>query len=176
MTARPNQMDQETSTVAVPQFIPMSAADLDAVTTLERQIYAHPWTRGNFADSLAAGYSAWLMHVRGALVGYALMTLVVDEAQLLNISVMPQQQHLGLGSALLQHLLVVAGDYGATRIYLEVRRSNQAALAFYRRHDFVAVGERQAYYPADQGREDALVLARDVASGQVASELSGLRA
>ena len=151
------------------QFVPMRSDDLDAVAALEALIYPYPWTRGNFADSLAAGYSAWLMLADGALAGYALMTLVLDEAQLLNISVVQQKQRAGLGSRLLQHLFVVARSHGATRIYLEVRRSNVAALEFYHRHEFAAIGERRAYYPADRGREDAIVLARNLNVAQAAA-------
>ncbi len=145
-----------------PQFAPMRTVDLDEVTALERRIYAFPWTRGNFSDSLESGYSAWLMKVDGVLIGYAVMMQAHDEAQLLNISIAPERRRAGLGSALLHHLVAVAQERGAGRMVLEVRSSNVPGLAFYRRHGYKRIGERRGYYPAEHGREDALVLAREL--------------
>ncbi len=136
----------------------MGAADLDAVMALENRVYPFPWTRGNFSDSLASGYSAWLIKVSGSLVGYAVMMQAHDEAQLLNLSIAPERRRSGFGSALLAHLLAQARSCGATRMLLEVRRSNDPALALYQHHGFAQIGERRDYYPAQQGREDALVL------------------
>ncbi len=141
------------------QFLPMRREDIDAVVAIESRIYPFPWTQGNFSDSLNAGYSAWLMREGGTLTGYALMMLVADEVQLLNIGVVPERQGRGLGAELLDHLCLVARRHGATRMFLEVRPSNLAALALYRRHGFAEVGVRRGYYPAQVGREDALVLA-----------------
>jgi len=143
-----------------PEFVPMQSGDLDAVLAAERRIYAFPWTRGNFDDSLASGYGAWLMLDGASLLGYAVMMLVLDEAHLLNISIVPERQRAGMGSTLLEQLLAEAAGRGALRMFLEVRPSNLAARAFYLRHGFVQVGERPAYYPAHQGREAALVLER----------------
>jgi len=145
------------------QFTPMRDTDLDQVMALERRIYAFPWTRGNFSDSIASGYSAWLMKEGGVLIGYAVMLLVHDEVQLLNISVAPECRRVGFGTTLLRHLAAMAQARGAKRMFLEVRPSNAAGLALYRRQGFARIGERRAYYPAAQGREDALVLAKDLA-------------
>jgi len=144
------------------RFAPMRDADLDRVAALERRIYAFPWTRGNFADSLASGYSAWLLLENGALAGYAVMMVAPDEAQLLNISVAPECRRAGYGTALLLHLAAQARAHGATRLLLEVRPSNVAGLALYQRQGFLRIGERRGYYPAALGREDALVLAKDL--------------
>lgn len=139
-------------------IVPMQGADVTPVLALERQIYAFPWTRGNFTDSLAAGYSAWLLRRNDELAAYAVMMQAGDEAQLLNISVAPAQQRAGLGSTLFAHLRAVAAAAGGERLFLEVRRSNAAALSFYARHGFATIGERRAYYAAAGGREDALVM------------------
>ena len=144
------------------RLAPMQAEDIDAVSLIERRIYPFPWTRGNFADSLNSGYSAWLMREAGQVIGYGLMMLVQDEVQLLNIAIVPERRRQGLGDALLEHLSLVARRHGATRMFLEVRSSNAPALALYRRHGFAAIGVRRGYYPAHQGREDALVLAKDL--------------
>ena len=143
-----------------PEFVPMQSGDLDAVLAAERRIYAFPWTRGNFDDSLASGYGAWLMLDGASLLGYAVMMLVLDEAHLLNISIIPEQQHSGRGSAMLKYLLDFATEREVVRMLLEVRPSNASALAFYKHHGFVQVGERPDYYPARQGRETAWVLER----------------
>jgi [ribosomal protein S18]-alanine N-acetyltransferase len=145
-----------------PQFATMSGADLDEVLALEARIHPFPWTRGNFGDSLESGHSAWLMKQGGVLIGYAVMMQAADEAQLLNISIAPERRREGHGSALLLHLFAVARQSGAHRMFLEVRSSNASGLALYRRHGFTPIGERRGYYPAQQGREDALVLAREL--------------
>ena len=144
------------------EFVPMAMADVERVAREEAAIYEFPWTFGNFADSLAAGYSSWVAREAGRLVGYAVMMLVIDEAHLLNISVLPELQRRGRGSALLHHLFGVARGHGATRIFLEVRPSNDSGRALYARHGFATVGERRGYYPAKSGREHAIVMARDL--------------
>ncbi|MFA7282124.1 MAG: ribosomal protein S18-alanine N-acetyltransferase [Sterolibacterium sp.] len=143
-----------------PEFSTMQFGDLDAVMAIERRIYEFPWTRGNFEDSLTSGYGAWLMREGASLIGYAVMMLVLDEAHLLNISIIPERQRSGMGSAMLNHLLDYAVEHGVVRMLLEVRPSNVSGLAFYKHHGFVQVGERPGYYPARHGRETAWVLGR----------------
>lgn len=141
------------------EFVPMGEADLDWVAENEARLHVSPWTRGNFADALAAGYICRIMRLEGRRVAYAVMLMVLDEAHLLNISVVRPAQGVGLGSALLLHLFDEARRVGATQCFLEVRPSNAAALALYRRHGFVSIGRRKHYYPAAGGsREDALVM------------------
>jgi ribosomal-protein-alanine N-acetyltransferase len=140
----------------------MTADDLAAVVAAEQRIHRFPWTPGNFADSLAAGYEAWLQHADGALVAFAVLMPVVDEAHLLNISVVPERQRSGLGRALLEFLCARARQNGMARMLLEVRPSNGNAIAFYQRFDFVEIGRRRGYYPAPEGREDALVMAKQL--------------
>jgi ribosomal-protein-alanine N-acetyltransferase len=138
----------------------MTEADLDAVAAAEACIYRFPWSRDNFADSLAAGHGAWLAREDGRMIGYSVMMQVVDEVHLLNISVLPESQRAGRGSALLIHLLDSARRQAAIRMLLEVRPGNISGLGFYRRHGFTEIGRRRDYYPAHEGREDAIVMAR----------------
>lgn len=147
---------------AASAYVPMTADDLAAVVAAEQRIHRFPWTPGNFADSLAAGYEAWLQHADNALVAFAVLMPVVDEAHLLNISVVPERQRSGLGRALLEFLCARARQNGMTRMLLEVRPSNGNAIAFYQRFDFVEIGRRRGYYPAPEGREDALVMAKQL--------------
>lgn len=141
----------------------MSEADLPWVLENEQELHPFPWTRGNFADCLTAGYSAWVMHHADRPVGYAVMLTVLDEAHLLNISIARPAQRKGFGSLLLQYLFAVARRLGSTQFFLEVRPSNASAQALYARHAFIAVGRRRHYYPAADGmREDAIVMRRDL--------------
>lgn len=141
----------------------MGEEDLAWVVENEQELHAFPWTEGNFGDSLRAGYSAWIMWREQERVGYAVLLTVIDEAHLLNISVARGAQRAGAGSALLQYLFSQARRLGATQFFLEVRPSNDAAIALYHRHGFVSVGRRKNYYPAPGGkREDAVVMRREL--------------
>jgi ribosomal-protein-alanine N-acetyltransferase len=137
---------------------PLTVADLDAVDAIERSIYEFPWTLGNFRDSIAAGYSCWALHGADGLMGYAVMMLGAGEAHLLNLSIAAPCQRRGLASRLLEHLISAARDYGARLMFLEVRPSNDGARRLYAGYGFRQVGTRRGYYPAREGREDALVL------------------
>lgn len=145
------------------EMLPMNANDLDDVLAIESAVYPFPWTRGNFADSLAAGYSAWVCRIGGELVGYAVIMMVLDEAHLLNISVDQSRHGMGFGARLLRHAMSVARTLGARMLLLEVRPSNERALQLYKHFGFVRIGVRKAYYPAHEGREDALVLTHALA-------------
>lgn len=147
---------------SAPILEPMREADLDEVMQIENAIYSHPWTRGNFADSIRAGYACMTWRLDGELVGYFVLLAAAGEAHLLNLSIGPRWQRSGRGSALLGEASTVARERGASNIFLEVRPSNTAGLALYRRFGFRKIAVRRDYYPAHDGREDALVLSRDL--------------
>ena len=140
------------------QLRPMQNEDLDAVMAIEPTIYSHPWTRGNFADSLNSGYSCWVLLLNNHIAGYALMMLALDEAHLLNMSVVKHHQKQGWGRFLLEHMLDKAKQYQATNMFLEVRPSNVAAIALYENMGFNEMAVRRGYYPALNGREDAILM------------------
>lgn len=146
----------------------MSITDLDEVVAMELRSYPFPWTYGVFVDSLNAGYRAWVVRESGdesgAIVGYALMMVVLDEVHLLNITVAPERQGQGLGRTMLTHALNDAGSLGCQFMFLEVRPSNTNALEMYRRFGFIVIGERRGYYPAPLGREDAIVMSCEIAT------------
>ncbi|MBX9812235.1 MAG: ribosomal protein S18-alanine N-acetyltransferase [Burkholderiales bacterium] len=142
----------------LPNYRRMTARDLDAVTAIESAIYPYPWTRGNFSDSLDAGYHCWIVECGGAVVGYSVVMIAVGEAHLLNLSVAAGWQRRGLGTELLHFIIKLARDYAAGKIYLEVRLSNTAARALYGRAGFAEIAVRRGYYPAGAGREDAVVM------------------
>lgn len=146
-----------------PQFRAMSYADLDAVMRIEPTIYSHPWTRGNFKDSLDSGHSAIVMESAGELLGYALIMYVLDEAHLLNLSVAKSWQGQGLGRRLLTHVIDSARQHQAANLFLEVRASNRNAIGLYEAMGLCEMGIRRRYYPADPkqfpgGREDAVLM------------------
>jgi [ribosomal protein S18]-alanine N-acetyltransferase len=143
----------------VPELAQMREADLDEVIVVERAVYSHPWTRGNFADSLAAGYTCRVLRLGGALLGYFVLMAAAGEAHLLNLSVSGAHQRRGHGAMLLREAMALARSLGARSLFLEVRPSNRGGQALYTRFGFRKVGIRRGYYPAFFGREDALVLA-----------------
>lgn len=143
-----------------PRLAPMLEADLDEVVALENLAYSHPWTRGNFSDSLRAGYECWTWRSAHELLGYFVLSAAAGEAHLLNLSVAATRQREGHGAALLREALQRARGLGARELFLEVRPSNLAAQSLYAKFGFRQVGMRRDYYPARGGREDALVFAR----------------
>ncbi|MGE5471817.1 MAG: ribosomal protein S18-alanine N-acetyltransferase [Bacteroidota bacterium] len=141
----------------------MNERDLDGVTALEAALQAFPWSRGNFADSLAAGYSAWVCRLGGELIGFSVVMSVIDEAHLLNIGVGPRHQGRGYGARLLRNAMTSARLGGAAKLFLEVRPSNARAVDLYRHFGFRQIGLRKGYYPAPAGREDALIFDKELA-------------
>jgi ribosomal-protein-alanine N-acetyltransferase len=142
---------------------PLAQDDLAYVAALEAQIHLAPWTLGNFRDALAAGYSARVGEYGGRIVAYGVLMLAPGEAQLLNLSVVPDSRRQGLGRALLEQFAADARRLGAEQLFLEVRVGNGHAIALYEGAGFAPIGRRAAYYPpspADGTREDALVMRR----------------
>jgi ribosomal-protein-alanine N-acetyltransferase len=136
----------------------MDARDVDAVQAIEASAYAFPWSRGNFIDSLAAGYLAEVIETRDGLLGYFLAMPGVDELHLLNVTVAPAHQNQGWGQQLLDVVQEHGRRLGLSSLLLEVRQSNERARALYQRRGFAVIGLRRGYYPALQGREDAVVM------------------
>ena len=146
----------------LPQYRRMTADDLDAVMAIENEVYPHPWTRGNFSDSLAAGYHCWIAECGGEIAGYCVVAIGAGEAHLLNMSVAAPWQRRGIGREVLGFVLRLARESGAARILLEVRPSNEAARALYATAGFAVIATRRDYYPAGGSREDAIVLQLDL--------------
>jgi [ribosomal protein S18]-alanine N-acetyltransferase len=153
------------SSLASVRWRPLAAHDLPVVAALEQRIHAAPWSERNFRDALSAGYSA-RVGVRGErIVAYGVLMLAPGEAQLLNLSVVPEARRQGLGRALLRQFIESARQLHAEQLFLEVRVGNAGAIALYEAEAFVCVARRVAYYPPDRRtgvREDALVMRRDL--------------
>ena len=141
------------------EFEPLSEERLDAVVALEQQAYVHPWSHGNFLDSVRAGYQAQLLVAGSQLLGYFVAMRGVDEVHLLNLTVAPGFQGQGWGRVMLDALAQWARGQDAQWLWLEVRASNSRAQEIYLRHGYRRVGERRGYYPDAHGkREDAVVM------------------
>ena len=144
----------------IPGIRPMMVDDLPAVLAVENQAYSHPWSEGIMRDCLRVGYSCWVCELGDALIGHAVMSIALGEAHLLNLCIHPDQQRQGTGRRLLHRMLRVASERQADTVFLEVRASNTAARALYEDEGFGEIGQRRDYYPADSGREDAIVYAK----------------
>jgi len=145
----------------------MREGDLDAVMAIESRAYPFPWTRGIFRDCLLAGHQALLVLEDDRPAGYAVMSIAAGEAHVLNLCAAPERQARGLGRHLLRALLRIARDHRVRRVFLEVRPSNPQAIALYHSEGFNEIGRRPRYYPSEQGREDALVMALELVEGDV---------
>jgi [ribosomal protein S18]-alanine N-acetyltransferase len=143
-------------------FEPAQIDELERLATAEELIHRFPWTRGQFADSLRVGHPIWIMREHGEFAGYAVLMPLVDEIELLNISVLPEKQQRGLGRALLMFLIDKAQEAGLQRMFLEVRVGNLPARMLYERTGFAVIGERRNYYPAPGGFEDAIIMAKQL--------------
>jgi len=141
---------------------PMREVDLDGIMAIELRAYSYPWTVGIFRDCIRAGHHCWVLDRDGALCGYGVLSVAASEAHLLNVCVAPEFQSCGLGRRLLARMLDLARWHRAQRVFLEVRPSNSAAVALYDSAGFNEIGRRPGYYPAQAGREDALVMAMEL--------------
>jgi ribosomal-protein-alanine N-acetyltransferase len=141
-------------------FAPMTRDDVNEVFALELAVYPHPWSIGNFIDSIESGYHGTVLRdAQGRLAGYFLLMGAVDEAHLLNVAVAAERQGQGIGRCLLDQAVACARALSMESILLEVRPSNLRALKVYRAYGFTEIGRRKAYYPDHDGkREDAIVM------------------
>ena len=139
-------------------FREMQASDLDAVMQIEKVNFPFPWTVGNFKDSISSGYTCLVLETGSTIIGYAVLMMVLDEAHLLNISVAPSQKGQGLGRYLLDHMMQIGREKGGLNMFLEVRPSNTSAITLYESIGFNEMGVRPSYYPAHNGREDAVLM------------------
>ena len=137
----------------------MQGTDIDLVVKNERRSYTHPWSQSIFEDCMTNGNGCWVLGVSGHIIGHGILSFGAGEAHLLNVCVNPDYQGNGYGRELVEHLIKQARSRAATRMFLEVRLSNQIAYRLYEKLGFNEVGVREDYYPAFTGREDAVVLA-----------------
>jgi ribosomal-protein-alanine N-acetyltransferase len=150
------------------RLAPLGMQDLDTLMAIENAAYPVPWSRGNFIDSLVAGYVAdKLVGADGLWRGYYVAMPGVAEMHLLNLTVAPAHQGCGHARTMLDALVARCRARGDAQLWLEVRRSNLRAHALYLRYGFVDKGLRRGYYPVPSGpREDAIMMGLDLAGGR----------
>lgn len=137
---------------------PLDSSDLEALLALDAATNPHPWTAAQWQDSLAQHLCLGL-ELAGRLAAFAVAMPLPDEAELLLIAVDPAQQRHGSGRTLLAGLRAELAARQCEKLFLEVRESNTRARHFYAAAGLSEIGRRKNYYPAAQGREDALLLA-----------------
>lgn len=141
----------------------MRLDDLSVVSALEKLSYEFPWASGIFSDCVKAGHSCWVLSVGESIAGYGILSTGAGEAHLLNLCVAPEYRGRGLGRHLLGRLVDIARWDRAERVFLEVRPSNPLAKTLYESVGFKQIGLRPRYYPAREGREDAIVMQLEIA-------------
>lgn len=149
-----------------PLIRPMEIMDIKRVMKVERAAYEFPWTPNIFRDCLRVGYYCCVIEDNTEVIGHAVMSYAVGECHILNVCILPEYQRLGMGKRVIKQLLEVGERNGARIAFLEVRLSNIAAYRLYESLGFTEVGIRKDYYPAEEGREDAMILAYDMGSDQ----------
>ncbi len=143
-------------------FREMGIDDIPEIMEIEKAVYTHPWTEGIFKDCMRVGYNCWVFMEQNKILAYGLVSVAVNEAHILNICVAPQAQGKGLGKRMLYKLMQLAEERQGNSIFLEVRESNLIAQNLYDQEGFNRIGLRKNYYPAEDGREDALVFAKEL--------------
>ncbi len=146
----------------LPMVRSMCERDLSAVLEVERAAYEYPWTLGIFRDCLTFGHVCRVYENARGLIGHGIMSVGAGECHMLNICVHPVYQRRGLGGHMVKHLMDLARAQRAHVALLEVRHSNIAAYRLYAQMGFNEAGIRKGYYPARNGREDAIILAREL--------------
>jgi len=134
--------------------------DVAQVSDIEQRSYQFPWSHGVFRDCLLAGYSCMVLEREGEVVGYGILSVAAGEAHILNLCVDPNYRSLGYGEQILDAILERAANAEVREIFLEVRPSNETAIALYKKKGFRMIASRPGYYQAHGGREDAAVLSK----------------
>ncbi len=139
---------------------PMTHEDLSLVSDIERRSYEFPWSHGVFRDCLLAGYRCVVLDRDDRVAGYAILSVAAGEAHILNLCVDPIHRAHGYGEQLLDEILGHARGSDVAEIFLEVRPTNENAIALYKKKGFHQIAKRPEYYQADPGREDAAVFSK----------------
>lgn len=143
------------------KLVPMSRDNVGQIADIEQECFSHPWSRRMLEeelDNLSASFIA-AQAEDGTILGYAGLTVVLDEGYINNIAVREEYRKQGIASALLDVFVRFAQAHQLAFLTLEVRASNAPAIALYRKHGFQEAGRRKNYY--QQPREDAIIMTRE---------------
>ncbi|WP_026180235.1 ribosomal protein S18-alanine N-acetyltransferase [Hahella ganghwensis] len=142
----------------------MDEADLTKVLNNERSAYSHPWSEAVLRECLGGISECWVALLDDEIIGHGIISHVLDEGHLLNLCIGKNWQGNGLSHVILEFLISRLRQLEVCKLFLEVRISNEVAVALYKKHGFTQIGLRKAYYPAGHEREDAIVMAREIDS------------
>jgi ribosomal-protein-alanine N-acetyltransferase len=137
----------------------MQTEDITAVMKIEEKVYEFPWTKGIFADCIRVGYDCWVATEKDLIIAHAVLSSAAGESHILNLAVNEDYKRQGIGKQFLRHLINRARLKASEIVLLEVRPSNHVAIHLYESSGFNEIGSRKAYYPAPNGKEDALIFA-----------------
>jgi ribosomal-protein-alanine N-acetyltransferase len=143
-------------------YRPMTLNDVTYVLTVENEVYPYPWTERILQDCIKVGYDCWLALENDDIVAHAIVSVAAGESHLLNLSVSAKHQSKGIGKAFIDFLIDTVRSKNATVMLLEVRPSNLQAISCYDAVGFNEIGCRKDYYPAANGKEDALLYAKEI--------------
>lgn len=143
-----------------PEFVlrPMQEEDLMQVVAIEQSAHAFPWAESTFRECFRVEYHCWVLSEKQEILGYLIGSIKAKECHIFNIAVRTDRQRQGYGRRLLAAVLYEAKAQGADTAFLEVRVSNEAAIALYRQAGFNEISLRKGYYQSIWGREDAITL------------------
>ncbi len=148
----------KTKNAPVYKFRDIKDSDLPAIINIEHEAQKIPWTIKMFRDCLQAGYTCWVLEDKTGIIGFIIFSITAHECNILNLCIKPNKQKQDYGYMLLKQALQYAKQNNAATAFLETRRSNKAAFNLYRKIGFRETGVRKNYYPAKNGREDAIML------------------
>ena len=142
------------------RIVPMNADHLEELERLERICFSRPWSKRMLGEELENQCAAFLVaeDENGTVLGYAGLLVMLDEGYITNVAVFPEYRRLGVAAKIIDVYMNFAAANDLAFLTLEVRPSNEAAIALYRRFGFEEVGRRKNYY--DLPKEDALILTR----------------
>ncbi len=145
-------------------YRPMRTSDIKLIVAIENQVYHFPWTSRTFHDCMKIGYFCWVCERIDEVIGYGILSLGAGEAHVMNVCVSPKYQRQGLGRRMMKKLIEIALENYSRTLLLEVRPSNTVAVQLYLSMGFNEIGIRKNYYPARDGREDALMFSKELAA------------
>ena len=149
--------------------------DIDIVLDIERQSNPFPWTIKNFKDCVEKGYYSLVLKEAKQVIGFAILSVSIEESHLLNIGLTSSRRGQGLGRELLEKMIMAAEVMGSKKIFLEVRVSNIIAIDLYKASGFKEIGLRKNYYRLKDGREDAILMSKSLKKGLLSKDFFSSR-
>jgi len=149
--------------------------DIETVLDIERESNPFPWTIKNFKDCLEKGHYSLVLKEDKKVIGFAILSVSIEESHLLNIGLTSSKRRLGLGRELLEKIIMAAAVMGSKKIFLEARISNSVAIDLYKALGFKKIGLRKNYYRLKEGREDAILMSKSLKKGLLSNSFFSVK-